>query len=132
MLSSKSEALELAGKSPIPTAPAVEPNIEQPTANKLSQKIKQGSVETITTGRFEAEHHFYPRVLNANIHPLVASFFSLGNDRILARYSHLNPSMDVQTLKNLLSYEPQYFRWAGNSLLKVCVFGFQNFQMTYK
>ena len=89
---------------------------QQLSTDKLSPQSKtkqKGSVDKITPGHFEAEQHFYPRVLNANIHPLVASFFSLGNDRIMARYSHLNPSMDVQTLKNLLSYEPQYFRWAG-------------------
>ncbi|KAG0171865.1 hypothetical protein DFQ28_000200 [Apophysomyces sp. BC1034] len=44
-------------------------------------------------GEFEPERHFYPRVLNAQIHPLVQSFFTLGNDRIIARYTHLNPQV---------------------------------------
>jgi hypothetical protein len=65
-------------------------------------------------GEFEAEAHYYPRVLNATIHPLVASFFSLGNDRILARYSHLNPQCDITALKSMLEYDPKYFKWAGN------------------
>ncbi|KAJ3263656.1 hypothetical protein HDU77_010303 [Chytriomyces hyalinus] len=71
------------------------------------------------SGEFEAEKHFYPRVLNANIHPLVSSFLKLGNDRILARYSHLNPQINFDILKTLLDYKPKYFRWAGSDLFNV-------------
>ncbi|GJJ75529.1 hypothetical protein EMPS_07887 [Entomortierella parvispora] len=35
----------------------------------------------VTTDHFEPEKHFYPRVLNAQIHPMVSYFFSLGNER---------------------------------------------------
>ncbi|KAJ1541110.1 hypothetical protein HK405_010877, partial [Cladochytrium tenue] len=59
----------------------------------------------VNAGDFEAEKHFYPRVLNAHIHPLVSSFFSLGNERILARYTHLNPQVNIDTLKSILSYQ---------------------------
>ena len=67
----------------------------------------------VSPGEFEAEAHFYPRVLNATIHPLVGSFFSLGNERILARYSHLNPQYDINILKSLLQYDSIFFKWAG-------------------
>ena len=80
---------------------------------KFARKYKDAT--SILPGDFEAEAHYYPRVLNANIHPLVASFFSLGNERILARYSHLNPQMDLDTLRSILEYEPAYFHWAGNA-----------------
>lgn len=73
----------------------------------------------IGQGEFEAEAHYYPRVLNATIHPLVASFFSLGNDRILARYSHLNPQCDINVLKSMLEYNPTYFKWAGKISLSL-------------
>lgn len=67
----------------------------------------------ISQGDFESDRHFYPRVLNAQIHPLVQSFFSLGNDRIIARYTHLNPQVKPDHLKKLLSYQPTHFQWAG-------------------
>ncbi|EGF78263.1 expressed protein [Batrachochytrium dendrobatidis JAM81] len=73
----------------------------------------------VQEGEFEAERHFYPRVLNANIHPLVSSFFSLGNERILARYTHLNPQVNLDSLKSLLKYKPKYFQWAGSDLFHV-------------
>ncbi|KAJ3272067.1 hypothetical protein HK104_004556 [Borealophlyctis nickersoniae] len=73
----------------------------------------------VKSGEFEAERHFYPRVLNANIHPLVSSFFALGNERILARYTHLNPQVNLETLKDLLAYKPKYFQWAGSDLFNV-------------
>ncbi|KAI9595443.1 hypothetical protein BDF19DRAFT_471396 [Syncephalis fuscata] len=70
-------------------------------------------------GDFEPEKHFYPRVLNAGIHPLVGSFFSLGNERILHRYAHLNPNVDIVTLRRALAYQPQYFMWGGADLFNV-------------
>lgn len=83
-------------------------------------KKKTGlSAVQINGGEFEAEKHFYPRVLNAHIHPLVASFFSLGNTRILTRYTHLNPQVNQDVLKNLLAYKPKYFQWAGSDLFNV-------------
>ncbi|CAJ0908714.1 2438_t:CDS:2 [Entrophospora sp. SA101] len=76
--------------------------------------------EIVKTGEFEPERHFYPRVLNATIHPLVASFFQLGNERIIARYTHLNPRVSLNALTNLLSrYKPKHFRWAGTDLFNV-------------
>lgn len=36
-------------------------------------------------GSFSAEASYYPRVLNSQIHPTVASFFSMGNARIASR-----------------------------------------------
>ena len=48
-------------------------------------------VVAVTPGSFEASAHFYPRVLNAHIHPVVRTFLSLGNARIAKRYCHLHP-----------------------------------------
>ncbi|KAG0046773.1 hypothetical protein BGZ83_008056, partial [Gryganskiella cystojenkinii] len=67
----------------------------------------------VTTDHFEPEKHFYPRVLNAQIHPMVGYFFSLGNERIIARYMHLNPQVDELTLRKCLEYVPKHFQWAG-------------------
>ncbi|KAG4304567.1 hypothetical protein PORY_001960 [Pneumocystis oryctolagi] len=65
-------------------------------------------------GDFEPQECFYPRCLNAQIHPLVSSFFNLGNERIILRYCHLNPS-----LHECLNYTPAHFRWAGSDLFNV-------------
>lgn len=85
------------------------------SAEKLSSsnKYKESFARLVNQGEFEAEKHYYPRVLNAHIHPLVASFFSLGNIRILARFTHLNPQVNSETLESLLNYSPKYFHWAG-------------------
>lgn len=80
---------------------------------KYKKKTTGFYARAVNTGDFEPERHFYPRVLNANIHPLVASFFSLGNERILARYTHLNPQVNAEALKELLAYRPKFFQWAG-------------------
>ncbi|KAJ3315911.1 hypothetical protein HDV04_000118 [Boothiomyces sp. JEL0838] len=93
---------------------ASDPKAEQEYSKKYNQAAK-----IVNKGDFEAERHFYPRVLNANIHPLVSSFFSLGNERILARYTHLNPQVNPETLKSLLNYSPKYFHWAGSDLFNV-------------
>ena len=63
--------------------------------------------------QFEPEMHYYPRVLNAQVHPLVAAFMKLGNERIIARYLHLNPRVNGGALRKLLGTQCRYFRWAG-------------------
>lgn len=77
----------------------------------------KGESRQISQGEFEPEQHFYPRVLNAQIHPLIQSFFTLGNERIIARYTHLNPQVKPEDLKSILSYSPTHFQWAGKSYL---------------
>lgn len=70
-------------------------------------------------GDFEPQECFYPRCLNAQIHPLVSSFFNLGNERIILRYCHLNPSVNEKRLRECLNYTPTHFRWAGSDLFNV-------------
>ena len=80
-----------------------------------SKKKTSHNAHILKSGDFESESHFYPRVLNAQIHPLVASFFALGNERIIARYVHLNPQVNEDKLREVLAYKPRYFSWAGKS-----------------
>ncbi|MBI2568817.1 MAG: hypothetical protein HYV63_17495 [Candidatus Schekmanbacteria bacterium] len=68
---------------------------------------------------FEPEHHFYPRVINASIHPLVRYFMGLGNLRIAERYCHLHPEADPDAVTALLGSAPRFFRWAGTDLFHV-------------
>jgi hypothetical protein len=80
---------------------------------------KVRTVRTVEPGSFEPEEHYYPRVLNAQIHALPRFFLSLSNERILRRYSHLNPGADREALAGALSYQPRHFRWSGCDLAHV-------------
>ena len=73
----------------------------------------------IAPGNFETEEHFYPRVLNAHIHPLIQNLMNMGNERIASRFCHLHPEVDPSAVRNLLSTVPRYFRWGGSDLFHV-------------
>lgn len=79
----------------------------------------------IEPGSFEAHRHWYPKALNATIHPMVAFFLRLGKDRIISRYCHLNPRVGADKLDELLSYRCRYFLWSGADLLNVTTAGGQ-------
>lgn len=76
-------------------------------------------VELIKPESFEAEEHFYPKVLNSQLHPMVSHFFNLNHDRIISRYSHLNPQVDSDALKQILKYQSRHFFWGGSDLFYV-------------
>ncbi|MFK7847089.1 MAG: hypothetical protein AB8G77_17435 [Rhodothermales bacterium] len=65
---------------------------------------------------FEPQNHFYPRVLNAQIHPMVAHFFEMGTARIVERYTHLHPEVDTKKIQEILTHMTKYFRWGGADL----------------
>lgn len=75
--------------------------------------------QLVEPGQFSPERHFYPRVLNAQMHSMVRYFLSLSNERILMRFSHLNPQVDAATLKSILEFQPRYLRWSGCDLMHV-------------
>eukprot|EP00013_Stygamoeba_regulata_P023925 CAMPEP_0177652588 /NCGR_PEP_ID=MMETSP0447-20121125/13219_1 /TAXON_ID=0 /ORGANISM="Stygamoeba regulata, Strain BSH-02190019" /LENGTH=523 /DNA_ID=CAMNT_0019155861 /DNA_START=84 /DNA_END=1655 /DNA_ORIENTATION=+ len=81
-----------------------------------AKKPKQTFAVTVEPGSFEAEHHYYTKVINSQIHPLVSHFMNLTTKQLVSRYCHLYPSVDKAALEKLLSYEPQYFRWSGADL----------------
>ncbi|MCA9572282.1 MAG: hypothetical protein KC656_30795, partial [Myxococcales bacterium] len=76
-------------------------------------------VDIVGPGRFEAESHYYPRVPNAQLSPLVRGFMALGNERIALRYCHLHPEADPAAVREVLSTPPRHFRWAGADLFHV-------------
>ena len=73
----------------------------------------------VTAGSFDEEQHFYPRVLNAQIHPLIRHLMQMGNERIICRYCHLHPEADESAVRQLLTSCPRYFRWGGSDLIHV-------------
>ncbi|MFC1705732.1 hypothetical protein ACFL59_02785 [Planctomycetota bacterium] len=76
-------------------------------------------IEVFVPGEFDADRHFYPRTLNAQIHPLVANFFRMSLNRLVARYCHLHPHANSEKLREILTTAPRYFRWAGSDIFNV-------------
>ena len=73
----------------------------------------------ISPDAFEVHKHWYPKALNATIHPMVAFFLNLSQDRIVKRYCHLNPVVKPEDLMLWMNYQPKYFFWAGTDLIHV-------------
>jgi hypothetical protein len=76
-------------------------------------------IELIKPNSFEQENHFYPKALNAQLHPMVSHFLNLNHDQIIERYIHLNPKVDRDSLKELLQYKSKHFFWGGSDLFYV-------------
>lgn len=77
------------------------------------------TIERVAPGSYKPEAHFYTRVPNAVLHPLVGMFLRLGNDRIATRYCHLHPEVDAAAVRALLGSRTQVLRWAGADLFHV-------------
>ena len=74
-------------------------------------------IKLVRPGSFEGENHWYPKALNATIHPMVSFFLNLSKDRIITRYCHLRPQVDRDKLDEILSYQCKYFLWSGADLI---------------
>jgi len=74
-------------------------------------------IETVQPGSFVSENHWYPKALNATIHPMVSFFLNLSKERIITRYCHLHPMVDKHKLEEILSYQCKYFMWSGADLI---------------
>lgn len=81
--------------------------------------LNDAMYEIVTPGHFEPSSHWYPKALNATIHPMVAFFLNLSKERIVERYCHLHPTVEKSILLEILSQNPKYFRWAGADLINV-------------
>lgn len=73
----------------------------------------------VRPGEFEAHHHWYPKALNATIHPMVNFFLNLSRERIVNRYCHLHPMVKADRLEEILTTPCRHFLWAGADLLNV-------------
>jgi hypothetical protein len=74
-------------------------------------------VENIKPDTFTCENHWYPKALNATIHPMVNFFLHLDKKRIVSRYCHLHPMVNRSKLEEILSYQCKYFLWSGADLI---------------
>ena len=76
-------------------------------------------MQVVSPGSFAPEQHFYARVLNATIHPMVSHFLHFEQERLMSRFCHLNPLVEKDALREVLTYKPRYLRWAGADLIHV-------------
>jgi hypothetical protein len=81
--------------------------------------MRESAAQLITPGHFDPQNHWYPRVLNATIHPLVHFFLHLKESRIISRYCHLHPKVAPETLRQILTYKPKFYHWSGADLMHV-------------
>ena len=77
------------------------------------------TARVIHPGGFEAHNHWYPKALNATIHPMISFFLNLEQERIITRYCHLHPTVNADKLRGILNSKSKYFLWAGADLLNV-------------
>jgi hypothetical protein len=77
----------------------------------------KNKVGLINPGTFSAEDHWYPKALNATIHPMVNFFLNLSKERIINRYCHLHPLVKRETMEEILNYQCKYFLWGGADLI---------------
>ncbi|MBK8489596.1 MAG: hypothetical protein IPL49_01510 [Saprospirales bacterium] len=73
----------------------------------------------VNPGHFDPQNHWYPKVLNATIHPLVHFFLHLSESRIINRYCHLHPKVKPEALREILTYQPKFYLWSGADLMHV-------------
>ncbi|MDX1477061.1 MAG: hypothetical protein R3301_05115 [Saprospiraceae bacterium] len=85
--------------------------------------MAQAETLIVEPGSFEPHDHWYPKALNATIHPMISFFFNLEKPRIVQRYCHLHPTVNAQRLTELLDYQPKFFRWSGADLINVTTAG---------
>lgn len=81
--------------------------------------MTQSVYKLIQPNGFESERAFYPRVLNAQIHPLVRFFTDLPNERIAERYVHMHPAVSKEAIVAALTTRTAHFRWGGADLFHV-------------
>ncbi len=77
------------------------------------------TVRVVLPNEFEPENHWYPKALNATIHPMINFFLNLEQERIVKRYCHMHPTVNGDKLREVLNYKSKYFLWAGADLLNV-------------
>lgn len=77
------------------------------------------NIKIVRPGEFEANDHWYPKALNATIHPMISFFLNLEQERIITRYCHMHPNVNHDKLREVLNHKAKHFLWGGADLLNV-------------
>jgi len=89
----------------------------EPMLAKPEEEAPQRYANVIASDSdFEITEHYYPKVLNAETHPMVTNFLHLSIKRIVERYCHLHPTVDRDVLLKILKQPPSHLRWSGADL----------------
>ena len=78
--------------------------------------MSQRHCTLIEPGSFDPARCFYPRVPNAQVHPLVRHLLRLGNRRIAERYCHMHPEASHDAVHAALAEQMRWFNWGGADL----------------
>lgn len=81
--------------------------------------VSKNEIVEVQAGQFDPNEHYYQKVINAQIHPLIRFFLGLSRDQVVSRYCHLNPLAKPDELKKLLEHKTKYLKWAGADLFYV-------------
>ncbi len=76
-------------------------------------------IKVVYPDQFEPHKHWYPKALNATIHPMISFFLNLEQERIITRYCHMHPNVDREKLTEILQHRCKHFIWGGADLLNV-------------
>ena len=76
-------------------------------------------LKVIHPDQFEPHKHWYPKALNATIHPMISFFLNLEQERIITRYCHMHPNVSKEKLSEILKHKCKHFIWGGADLLNV-------------
>ncbi len=87
--------------------------------HNYKETLKLKKTRIVQPDEFEAHEHWYPKALNATIHPMISFFLSLEQERIITRYCHMHPKVNGDKLREVLNHRAKYFLWAGADLLNV-------------
>lgn len=77
------------------------------------------NLRIVKPGEFEAHKHWYPKALNATMHPMINFFLNLEKERIITRYCHMHPTVNKVKLQEVLNHRSKHFFWGGADLLNV-------------
>ncbi|MTI33222.1 hypothetical protein [Xanthovirga aplysinae] len=85
----------------------------------ITDRQPHEAITIFKPGEFKPEDHWYPRALNATIHPLMRFFLKISQERMVSRYCHLHPMVNRKFLTELLQYKPKYLWWSGTDIINV-------------
>ncbi|MCB0640098.1 MAG: hypothetical protein KDC44_00595 [Phaeodactylibacter sp.] len=85
----------------------------------MTTNLSINNASLVKPGEFEGHQHWYPKALNATVHPMIHFFMNLDQERLISRYCHLHPKVAPEKLREILHTQVRFFRWAGADLLNV-------------
>jgi len=93
--------------------------VEKEVAVKPLKVHKKYFAEVVLPHTFDANRHYYPRIVNAKLHANLEEFLRLSNERIAARYCQLHSDVTKEQVLSIINHPTKLFRWAGADLFNV-------------